>query len=147
MSTAVETQQQVSGSTPVTERSTASGVGRYLQLGLVIALGLSIAWQAAFAGQFLSGQPWALSLHASGASAVVLLAIATLIVEFVKSRRTHRSGIVPLAGLLLAAILGQYVLGYLSTRNAHFIAYHVPLGVSIAGLYVYYSTVALRSLP
>ena len=147
MSTAIETQPRPSGSTALDQGSSAHRTGRYLHVGLVIALGFSIAWQAAFAGQFLSGQPWALSLHASGAAAVVLLGLATLIVEFVNSRRTSRSGIVWLAGLLLVAILGQYVLGYLSTQNAHFIAYHVPLGVSIAGLYVYYLTVGLRRTP
>lgn len=140
-STAEHTSTGLSVSESVAVRSGAW----YLRLGLLIALGLSIAWQAALAGQFLSGQGWALSLHAAGANAVVLLGIATLGLELVSGRRRHRWGMAWLAGLLTAAILTQYVLGYLSaTGHYRLIAYHVLLGVSIAGLYVFYLTVGLR---
>ena len=121
------------------------GVGsRSLRIGVLIGLGLSIAWQAALAGQFLSGQTWALDLHADGALAVVLLGIAAFAVEIRVGRRFGR-GAAWVAAVLLVAILTQYVLGYLTgTGSSRLIAYHVPLGVAIAGLYVYYATVAIR---
>ena len=147
MSTSIKTPDRISGQSPTHAKRGALGpAGRYVRLSLLIALGLSIAWQAAFAGRFLSGEAAALRLHQTGAYAVVLLGIATLIVELISGRRRRRWATAWLAGLLAAAIVTQLLLGFMSSGNARFIAYHVPLGVFIAGLYVYYITVGLRQL-
>lgn len=121
-----------------------SAAGHRLRVGLAIALGLAIGWQAALAGQFLSGNGSALRLHEYGAYVTFLLAFATVIAEVVSGRRARRWGIVALAGLLLVAIMVQFELGYVSAAHAQGLAYHIPLGVSIAGLYVWYLTLRLR---
>ena len=115
-------------------------VRHVVRLIVLIGLGISIAWQAALAGQFLSGQAWALGLHETGAYAVVLFGIGALIVEIV----SRRWGSVALAALLEVAIVAQLLLGFASVRQSAILALHVPLGVSIAALYVYYLTVGLR---
>ena len=139
MSTVVTTKERTSSRSGAAAGQTGQATaGRYLRLGLIIALGLSIAWQAAVAGQFLSGRASALRLHEFGAYAVVLLAAITVIVEVVSGWRRQRWGTAWLAGLLAAAIVAQLLLGFTSVRQAQALAYHVPLGVAIAGLYVYY---------
>lgn len=147
MSTVVTPERRASsGSAPVVNRNAQATTTSYLRLGLRVALGLSIAWQAVFAGQFLSGRGSALRLHELGAYAVVLLAVATLVVELVAGWRRHRWSTAWLAGLLAAAIVAQLLLGFTSARQPQALAYHVPLGVAIAGLYIYYFVQSGRSV-
>jgi hypothetical protein len=138
MSTVITPERRASSGSPAVGNRNAQVTANYLRLGLRVALGLSIAWQAVFAGQFLSGRGSALRLHEVGAYAVVLLAVITLIVELIAGWRRHRWTTAWLAGLLAIAIVAQLLLGFTSVRQAQALAYHIPLGVAIAGLYVYY---------
>ncbi len=139
MSTAITPETRASSDSSTARSRDAEAIAANpFRLGLRVALGLSIAWQAVFAGQFLSGKGSALRLHEVGAYAVFLLAVTTLVVELVAGRRRHQWTTAWLAGLLAVAIVAQILLGFTSVRQAQALAYHIPLGVAIASLYVYY---------
>ena len=120
-------------------------LGHWLYVALIALVGVAIFWQAIFAGQFLSGHGSALSFHENGGHVAALSAIALMVVEILVGRRTRQWRIPVLAIVLSVAILVQHSLGYMSASSSRWLAIHVPLGVSIAGVYCFYA--ALRLLP
>jgi hypothetical protein len=96
-----------------------------LQAVLVLA-------QAAFAGQFLSGNAAARLWHQGNAELIQLVALAQLVAAAVAWARGGPAWPTAASGLLLLAVGAQVALGY-----THQVAVHVPLGVAILGLTVW----------
>jgi hypothetical protein len=88
--------------------------------------------QAAFAGQFLSGNDGWRDWHAANGELLPLLSLAQLVIAVVVWRRRGPAWPAALSGVQLLAVGTQLGLGY-----AGQVAVHVPLGVAIFGLTVW----------
>jgi hypothetical protein len=87
--------------------------------------------QAAFAGQFLSGNGPALNWHALNADLILLVGLAQIGLAVVVWRRGAPAWPIVASALLWFAAFAQMVVGYMRRLDVH-----IPLGVAILGLSV-----------
>ena len=123
--------QQTDLGAPRNGGSTAarSGLGRALSAVITLEA-LSVLVQAITAGSFLNGDDAMKDAHATGATAVMALALIQLVLAIVLWRPKHGPGWLPLASLaLLVMTVAQAMVG-----GEHNLAVHVPLGMATFGV-------------
>jgi hypothetical protein len=113
-------------------RSTAAWTIPAFRVTLAV-LTLLVLLQAAFAGQFLSGNAGGLDMHRATAEVILVVAILQGLLSIVIWRPGHGPGWLPIAGVALFLAIGNQIgAGY-----EHRLALHVPLGVAILGFTVW----------
>lgn len=96
---------------------------------------LAVVTEAAFAGAMLSGVGWARMAHAGNAAILIASTLAAGLVSVVMLRGVPHGLKFGLTLLSLAATLFiQAAAGALSTKGAHLMWVHVPLGAALVGL-------------
>ncbi len=112
--------------------SKASWTRRGLRIGAGLTTAL-VLLQAALAGSFLGGSTSARDLHGVLGESVVfgasLVVVVIAVVGWRRGQLTRNAAAVAVAGLV--AVTTQVFIGF-----AGMVAVHVPLGVSIFGLYL-----------
>ncbi|MEV5986512.1 hypothetical protein AB0L85_16080 [Streptomyces sp. NPDC052051] len=106
-----------------------SGLGRTLSVVITLEA-LAVLVQAVTAGSFLNGDDAMKDVHATGATAVLVLALIQLVLAVLLWRPKRGPGWLPLAGLLLLVMtVAQAMVG-----GDHNLAVHVPLGMATFGV-------------
>lgn len=122
-------EMQISATRARTGRRATSLLAAF-RLGAATVAALTL-WQAAMAGQVLSGNGAALRWHEAGSYAIFTVAVATGVAAAVAwRRRLFTAGL----GLLGAVVVPALVTLQAWGGYARWLALHVPLGVSLLGL-------------
>ena len=119
------------GSTAVSDRR----LRRIELLANVLTLGVLV--QAVLAGQILTGRHWLVTSHRVIAEGLPLMAVALVVLAW-QNWRAHpnRRWVVNAAVAAFGLLVAQTGLGFIGRRSPAAIGLHIPLGVSLLGLYV-----------